>query len=389
MGAYSSWSTFSICHHAIVRLAAVRAGLPASFSRYALLGDDIVIANDEVAFQYRIIISELGVSLSEAKTHVSKDTYEFAKRWILRGTEVTGAPFGSMFEAIRFVGKDAMKALGEDFIPTKAIKHISYYEVVTWFRELEGRWSPRPALLGSRGLFATLFTLLGRGPIADRLATKAWRFYLLPSREDTRLVRHWKAFMLLQSIGPGMVSCFSWQRAPISIGTLLNECKARVLEGAIKNQLGQLRRFQLESQRLVGLVPEGLDAQSILPSLAPLAVLRRNIAELQLEFDKAHRVRESDDISQWLHLDVRLFLDPFAVLSTRKSKTMATAKVTVLNHLSAMIRGIEYIRDVALTDLGLSALVRLINSHDVTPTRGDRRRTRKAPSHREEASSGG
>lgn len=186
-----------------------------------------------------------------------------------------------------------------------------------------------------------------------------------------------------------MVSCFSWQRAPISIGTLLNECKARVLEGAIKNQLDQLRRFQLEGSKLIGLVPEGLDAQSILPFLAPLAVLRRNVAELQLEFDKAHRVRESDDISQWLHLDVRLFLDPFAVLSTRRSKTMASAKVTVLNHLSAMIRGIEFIRDVALTDIGLMALVRLINSHEVTPTRGDRKRTRKAPSRKRKASSVG
>jgi hypothetical protein len=389
MGAYSSWCTFSICHHAVVLLAATRAGLSHTFSGYALLGDDIVIANDRVAEEYRTIISELGVSLSEAKSHVSKDTYEFAKRWIHRGIEVTGAPFGSLFEAIRFVGKDALTVLGEDFLPTKAIRHISYYEVVTWFRELEGRWSPRPALLGSRGLFVLFFTAFGRGAIADRLATKAWRFYLLPSREDTRLNRQLKCYQLLKSIGPGMVSCFSWQRAPISIGVLLNECKARVLEGALKNQLHQLRSFQLESQKLIGLVPEGLDAQSILPSLAPLAVLRRNIAELQLEFDKAHRVRESDDISQWLHLDVRLFLDPFAVLSTRKSKTMATAKVTVLNHLSAMIRGIELVRDIAITDIGLNALVRLVNTHEVTPTRGDRKRTRKASSKKGKASSGG
>jgi hypothetical protein len=79
---------------------------------------------------------------------------------------------------------------------------------------------------------------------------------------------------------------------------LLNECKARVLETALKSQLHALRRFQLESPKLAALVPEGVDAQSILPSLPPLACLRRNIAELQLEFDKAHRVRESDDMLQ-------------------------------------------------------------------------------------------
>jgi len=150
-----------------------------------------------------------------------------------------------------------------------------------------------------------------------------------------------------------------------------------VLEGAIKNQIGELRRFQLESSKLISLVPEGLDAQSILPSLAPLAVLRRNIAGLQLEFDKAHRVRESDDISQWLHLDVRLFLDPFAVLSTRKSKTMATAKVTVMNHLTSMIRGINDIRALALTGVSDETLAHAIQNRDVTPTRGDSRKRRR------------
>jgi len=377
MGAYSSWATFALSHHVVVRLAAKRAGFPVSFSNYALLGDDIVIANDVVAAEYRTILEGLGVSVSEHKTHVSQDTYEFAKRWIHRGHEIFGAPLGSLFEAITFVSRDKLKALGEDFVPTSAIKHISFYDVVTWFREVETRWAPRSSMLGSRGLFAQLFLTLGRGALGKRLADKAWKFYLLPSKEDTRLIRKTKAGLFAEALGPGGLSCFAWKRAPISIGVLLNECKARVLEGAIKNQIGELRRFQLESSKLISLVPEGLDAQSILPSLAPLAVLRRNIAGLQLEFDKAHRVRESDDISQWLHLDVRLFLDPFAVLSTRKSKTMATAKVTVMNHLTSMIRGINDIRALALTGVSDETLAHAIQNRDVTPTRGDSRKRRR------------
>jgi hypothetical protein len=37
-------------------------------------------------------MTRLGVDISVAKTHVSKDTYEFAKRWIKSGKEITGLP---------------------------------------------------------------------------------------------------------------------------------------------------------------------------------------------------------------------------------------------------------------------------------------------------------
>jgi hypothetical protein len=45
-----------------------------------ILGDDIVIKNDKVAQTYIKTIKGLGVDLSLQKTHVSNDTYEFAKR---------------------------------------------------------------------------------------------------------------------------------------------------------------------------------------------------------------------------------------------------------------------------------------------------------------------
>lgn len=383
MGAYSSWTAFAVTHHVIVRLAAVRAGLKPSFSGYALLGDDIVITNDAVAKEYLAIMEQIGVSISETKSHVSHDTFEFAKRWISRGTEVTGAPFGSLFEAIKF---DRTFTSG---VPTKAIKRVSYYEIATWFRELEARWLPRSYTLVSRALLVSVFQLLGRGALSERLGEKAWKFYLLPSKEDSRILRKTKAYAWAE--GP-LASCFAWERTR-NLWVLLNECKARVIEEAIKRQLASLRRFQLEAAGLVKLMPDGVDGQSLLLSLPPFAVLRRNIAELQLEFDKAHRVRESDDMVQWLHLDVRLFLDPFAALSTRKSKTVAMAKATVLNHLTAMLRGIVELRALCISnvviqgpllhddregELILPYLIEAIDTRNILPTRGDsRRRFRK------------
>jgi hypothetical protein len=172
MGAYSSWAMFAVTHHAIVRLAAKRAGYTVRFSNYALLGDDIVIADDKVAEQYRAMLESIGVTVSPMKTHVLKDTYEFAKRWVFRGTEVTGAPLGFLYEAITFEKlTDPNGKLGT--LPSKLIKTVKFNGVATWFREVEARWLPRHCTLVSRGLFASFFLFLGRAGMSYRLAEKA------------------------------------------------------------------------------------------------------------------------------------------------------------------------------------------------------------------------
>jgi hypothetical protein len=50
------------------------------FKHYILLGDDIVINHDLVSLKYIAIMRRLGVEISPTKTHVSINTYEFAKR---------------------------------------------------------------------------------------------------------------------------------------------------------------------------------------------------------------------------------------------------------------------------------------------------------------------
>jgi hypothetical protein len=370
MGAYSSWALFAVTHHAFVRLAAKRAGMGVRFSSYALLGDDIVIANDAVAKEYVQMLGEVGVGISELKTHVSDDTYEFAKRWIHRGSEVSPAPLGSLFEAMRLV-RDWNGGFSH---PEKGVRFISYYEVATWFREVEARWVPRSYTMVTRDLIALLLKLLlPKTGYASRLADKSFRFFLLPSRDDRRNLRLYKSAMLARILAGNIFTCnlssqpkFLHERLMI----WLNECKARVLENAIKNQLASLSKFQLELGKYVDLIPKELGVQSALLLVPPLAVVRQNIAELQIEFDKAHKVRESSDIQQWLDLDVRLFLDPFATLSTRASKTVASNKASILNHVSAMLRGIEKMRDLAVTDIDLMSLIHVIDNHVVLPKAG-------------------
>lgn len=101
MGTYSSWSVFTLTHHLVVYYCAQLCGYK-NFDQYIILGDDIVIKNDKVAKKYIDIIKALGVELSLQKTHVSTNTYEFAKRWIQEShnREITGLPLGGILRNI-------------------------------------------------------------------------------------------------------------------------------------------------------------------------------------------------------------------------------------------------------------------------------------------------
>jgi len=91
MGAYSSWAAFALTHHFTVQWAAYLCGHK-DFRDYILLGDDIVIKNDAVARKYMGLMERWGVEVSRNKTHVSKDTYEFAKRWVHNSVEISPLP---------------------------------------------------------------------------------------------------------------------------------------------------------------------------------------------------------------------------------------------------------------------------------------------------------
>jgi len=99
MGSYSSWAAFTLTHHLVLHWCAKLNGYD-NFSDYIILGDDIVIKNDKVARTYMKWMNYLGVELSDSKTHVSKDTYEFAKRWFCKGREFTGLPMNGIVENI-------------------------------------------------------------------------------------------------------------------------------------------------------------------------------------------------------------------------------------------------------------------------------------------------
>jgi len=105
MGAYSSWAMLALTHHAIVQWAALRAGVITCgkmwFLDYALLGDDIVIANKLVALEYEVLMKLLGVEIGLHKSLISVRglALEFAKRFFLNGGDASMAPVAEYWAA--------------------------------------------------------------------------------------------------------------------------------------------------------------------------------------------------------------------------------------------------------------------------------------------------
>lgn len=93
LGYYSSWPLFALAHHLLVWCSAQQVYPGTIFRDYALLGDDIVIADESVAKEYRSIMARLGVKISDIKSLVSdQGGAEFAKRFLVKGLKVDCSP---------------------------------------------------------------------------------------------------------------------------------------------------------------------------------------------------------------------------------------------------------------------------------------------------------
>jgi hypothetical protein len=102
MGRYTSWAIFTMSHHLILQY--IKDKIDPNVV-YAILGDDLVIRGKDGAEAYRGIMLQLGVEISESKTHISENSYEFMKRWFLNQVEVTPFPLWQRVER----GRDKVK----------------------------------------------------------------------------------------------------------------------------------------------------------------------------------------------------------------------------------------------------------------------------------------
>jgi hypothetical protein len=92
MGALSSWGCLALAHHMVVQFAAWRVGQNKNFDfdKYAVLGDDLVIASEAVANEYLVVCGELGIELNLSKSFVSSNGFfQFAQRNFLNDVDLS------------------------------------------------------------------------------------------------------------------------------------------------------------------------------------------------------------------------------------------------------------------------------------------------------------
>lgn len=98
MGCYSSWPTFALTHGLLIQYCYELIG-GGPDTPFVVLGDDVVIFDDRLAAKYKKFLKALDIPISLTKTFESKDFYEFAKRILYKGEEITPFPINAIIEA--------------------------------------------------------------------------------------------------------------------------------------------------------------------------------------------------------------------------------------------------------------------------------------------------
>nr|DAZ90608.1 TPA_inf: RNA-dependent RNA polymerase [Hanseniella sp. mitovirus] len=101
IGIYSSWAMLALTNHYVVRLAGRNCGYE-RFRDYLVLGDDIVIANTQVAREYQSLINRIGVEISIPKSVIRSESYkslEFASKLLCNGQDISPFPVGLIKES--------------------------------------------------------------------------------------------------------------------------------------------------------------------------------------------------------------------------------------------------------------------------------------------------
>ncbi|KAE9584285.1 putative RNA-dependent RNA polymerase, mitoviral (mitochondrion) [Lupinus albus] len=99
LGYYASWPLFTLSHYYLVWWCAEQVYPSKRFTRYAILGDDICIADSKVAKVYRDALETLKIGCAE-----------FAKKFRVRGLTVDLSPvsFQNLFNSHHIAGAMAV-----------------------------------------------------------------------------------------------------------------------------------------------------------------------------------------------------------------------------------------------------------------------------------------
>lgn len=277
MGAYSSWPVFALCHHLVVQEAADRAGLM-TYSNYMLLGDDIVLGDDKVAKHYLDILRELGVETSDKKTHTSKTTLEFAKRWIHGGTEITGVSLSALSN---YTGPSA---------------------VIAWLEQIERNWNLPLQAYSRSDLVSLLRTISPRVQKIHLESVRIWEGRLIPLSRTSYFKQEERVFRCCHYLLKDMEKCrSSWESYFLTLIQAIPVVKMKYGQIAIKETVKNVNTYMIKLIKRIaaspdfdrGLLPDLPQLVQSLPVIrAALAFAKDGQAELDRMDNLLAEVRE-------------------------------------------------------------------------------------------------
>lgn len=160
MGLKGSFPMFAVSHHALLGVLwaflGKESGQDLGEAPYRILGDDIVISDDDLHDQYRRALKKLGAPISEHKSLSSSKVTEFAgfiitKQFITKGVKVPSVSTvleNSFMDYLKLTGKGGLKLL-----PSKTRKAARWLASVP--EEFGGLgWNPQGQPLSERIMLA-------------------------------------------------------------------------------------------------------------------------------------------------------------------------------------------------------------------------------------------
>jgi len=321
MGAYSSWTVFALTHHLIIRICAMKVGQP-YFTNYCLLGDDVVIKSRAVAEMYLKTMNELGVDISEQKSHVSKDTYEFAKRWIRNGIELSGA------QVQAFMSTNKYYLLAQEWVNL----------MIRWDMNI----SIEPEALGD------MFQALS---LNRYLVRKAVKFLLLPRPVMGNDLRE-QITRFVTKVYPTVIGCFSTpssQRAYDWYVSAAAEAKARILDASILDLIGTSKTY-IRKLRNILKSYDGTDAQSALRSVPAVELILNQYELLNNQIEDLRDPLVTKPEGLIFEKEIRLGFDPTRLFNTRRHEIVLSSNATLVNSITIWTKEFDAVMTIVMTD---------------------------------------
>lgn len=268
MGAYSSWPVFSLCHHLVVQIAAQRAGLNLPYANYMLLGDDIVLGDEMVANNYRLIMHDLGVPIDLNKSQVSSDTLEFAKRQVHNKVDVSPAPVRSLTGNVQ--------------------NNLS--GVLAFLQEIGSRWEL--TTLVTRPVITDLMTTILPGRDVSLPVKRLWESWILPTNRDDPDFRSEKARQCFSFLCQNYLGCsVSEERIWLVLNQLIPMLQISKIQSVIKGNFIAYRKYLLQ---IISIYNKGTnDGIAVTDNM--LAYLVQTIPAQRVSADQANNLQAELD----------------------------------------------------------------------------------------------